>query len=184
MEKVDHLEQWRHFIKGSQGAFEQLYVQHAKMLYRYGLHLTTNRELLEDVIHDLFVYLHERRTRLPEQVESVSAYLLVSFRHRLLRSLKEESPTFIIDHVPEEKLIADRRASSELMDRESRDEKKQLIAYINTQLTDRQKQIIYLRYREQLTFREIALVMDISYQSAKNLMQKTLQKLKEKVGNR
>ncbi|NMA72623.1 MAG: sigma-70 family RNA polymerase sigma factor, partial [Bacteroidales bacterium] len=52
------------------------------------------------------------------------------------------------------------------------------------QLTDRQKQIIYLRYREQLTFREIALVMDISYQSAKNLMQKTLQKLKEKVGNR
>ena len=96
------MEQWRRFIKGSQGAFEQLYVQHVKMLYRYGLHLTTNRELLEDVIHDLFVYLHERRTRLPEQVESVSAYLLVSFRHRLLRSLKEESPTFIIHHVPEE----------------------------------------------------------------------------------
>lgn len=178
MRMVDQSEQWHQFIHGSQGAFEQLYVQYAQIMYRYGLHLTGDRELLEDVIHDLFVYLYEKRAQLPRHMESISAYLLVSLRRRLLRHIKEEALTFCLETLPEVEPVADRSAESDLLERENREEREQLLAYINAQLTDRQKQLIYLRFRERLHFREVATIMDISEQSAKNLMQKTLLKLR------
>lgn len=180
---VNQSEQWHQFINGSRGAFKQLYEQYAEMMYRYGLHLTGNRELLEDVIHDLFVYLYEKRSSLPRHPESISAYLLVSFRRRLFRRIKEEALTFCLETLPEDGTVADRSAESDLLERENREEREQLIAYIHSQLTDRQKQLIYLRFREQLSFRDIATIMEISEQSAKNQMQKTLLKLRGRLRN-
>jgi RNA polymerase sigma factor (sigma-70 family) len=181
MRVEEQQEQWQSFIKGSNKAFEQLYVQHVKLLFRYGLHLTGNRELLEDVIHDLFVYLHDKRSSLPQQVDSVQAYLLISFRRRLMRRLKEEIPSFTIEILPERELATEKHAGSNIEEKEAAEEKKQLVSYINETLTPRQKQLLYLRYREQLGFKEIASIMEITTQSAKNLMQKTLQKMREAI---
>lgn len=175
---VNQSEQWRRFIQGSKGAFEELYVQYAKMLYRYGKHFTGDREMLEDTIHDLFVYLFEKRAQLPGSVDSISAYLLVSLRRRLLRNLKQKALIFSMEQLPEVEPPADRQADCDMLEREKREERARLLSELNSQLTERQRQLLYLRFREQLSFREIATVMDITVQSAKNMMQKTLSKLR------
>ncbi len=47
-------------------------------------------------------------------------------------------------------------------------------------LPPRQKEIVYLRYFEGLTFEDIAQIMDISKQSAHNLLQKSYKTFREK----
>ncbi|QRX64214.1 sigma-70 family RNA polymerase sigma factor [Dysgonomonadaceae bacterium zrk40] len=148
------------------------------MMYRYGKHFTGDRELLEDTIHDLFVYLYEKRAQLPKSVDSISAYLLVSLRRRLLRNLKQKALTFSMEQLPEVEPPADRQADCDMLEREKREERARLLSELNSQLTERQRQLLYLRFREQLSYREIAIVMDITEQSAKNMMQKTLSKLR------
>ena len=46
-------------------------------------------------------------------------------------------------------------------------------------LTPRQREIIYYRFIEEMEYDEICQIMDINYQSAYNLLQRSLQKSKE-----
>jgi len=46
-------------------------------------------------------------------------------------------------------------------------------------LTERQKEIVYLRFIHDMTIDEIAQIMDMNTQSARNLISRSLQKLRE-----
>ena len=49
-------------------------------------------------------------------------------------------------------------------------------------LTPRQKEIIYYRYIQELSFDEICIMMDMNYQSAQNLIQRSLKKIRDLYG--
>ncbi len=46
-------------------------------------------------------------------------------------------------------------------------------------LSDRQREAIYLKFIQELTYDELCEVLEINYQSAKNLISRTLIKLRE-----
>ena len=46
-------------------------------------------------------------------------------------------------------------------------------------LTDRQREIIYYRYIEELSIEEIASLMDMNYQSVQNSIQRSIKKIRE-----
>ena len=46
-------------------------------------------------------------------------------------------------------------------------------------LSHRQRESIYLRYVQELDYEEVASILEINYQSAKNLVSRTLIKLRE-----
>lgn len=48
-------------------------------------------------------------------------------------------------------------------------------------LTGRQKEIIYLRFVHEMSFEEIAEIMEINIQSARNLLTRSMEKLKKKL---
>lgn len=48
-------------------------------------------------------------------------------------------------------------------------------------LTERQKEIIYLRFVHDMSIDEISQIMDINTQSARNLISRSLQKLRENI---
>ena len=50
-------------------------------------------------------------------------------------------------------------------------------------LTPRQKEIIYYRYIQELSFEEICIMMDMNYQSAQNLIQRSLKKVRDMYGS-
>lgn len=49
-------------------------------------------------------------------------------------------------------------------------------------LTPRQREIIYYRFIEEMEYDEICQIMDINYQSAYNLLQRSLQKVRDTFG--
>ena len=45
------------------------------------------------------------------------------------------------------------------------------------ELSDRQKEILYLKYYSEMDYEEITQIMDMNYQSARNLVSRAIQKL-------
>ena len=59
---------------------------------------------------------------------------------------------------------------------------KSTIAHLLNTLSPRQREIIYYRFYEDLKYDEICRLMDLNYQSAYNLLQRSLTKLRESSG--
>ncbi|WP_347022183.1 RNA polymerase sigma factor, partial [Bacteroides ovatus] len=50
-------------------------------------------------------------------------------------------------------------------------------------LTGRQKEIIYLRFVHEMSFEEISEIMEINIQSARNLLTRSMEKLRKEVSS-
>ena len=50
-------------------------------------------------------------------------------------------------------------------------------------LTSRQKEIIYYRFIQEMSMEEICTLMDLNYQSAQNLIQRSLKKIRSSMGD-
>ena len=64
-----------------------------------------------------------------------------------------------------------------------KDELKKLLAESLETLTDREKKVILLYYYEELTLKEISLVLEVSESRVSQLHTRALQKMKTKLGS-
>jgi RNA polymerase sigma factor (sigma-70 family) len=83
-------ELWQAFKQSEEGAYQYIYHQYAPPLYNYGRHLIKNRQLVEDCLHDLFVYLYEHRQTLGP-TDSIKFYLFRSLRRKITDALNAET---------------------------------------------------------------------------------------------
>ena len=85
MTNSDFIEQTRLLVartqQGDHKSFAQLYDMYVNQLFNFGLRLTTDRELLKDCIHDVFVKIYVKREELSEVV-NFRSYLFISLKNR------------------------------------------------------------------------------------------------------
>lgn len=171
----DEQDLWIAFRSGSRSAFEQLYYRHINLLYDYGIRLSRDAPLAEDCVQDLFTYLWVNRQKLP-QVRTVKAYLLVSLKRRVYRKLAEqqrdlsklyEAPDVTKGFEPNIDQQAENIAAL-----------KQAFA----QISEKQQEVIYLRFYNQLTYEEIAEVMDVQVKAVYKLMSRAMAGLRKHLG--
>ena len=163
----EHIHLWNTFRAGDQEAFSQLYSLFAADLYRYGYNLVRNRQVVEDCLHELFLYLHENRLRLGA-TDNIRFYLYRSLRRRLLDTVgrlnKYDSDSYLFTDAaftiqPYETALIE----SELVERQ-----KELVTAALNKLPRRQKEILYLVYLKGLTYPQVAEVMEISMKTVYN----------------
>ena len=70
------------FQSGDVSAFSTLYDMHINLLFNYGCKLTTDKELLKDCIHDVFVKLYTKKAELGI-IDNFKSYLLISLKNKL-----------------------------------------------------------------------------------------------------
>ena len=80
---------WMSFINGDNNCFEIIYRRYAGILFRYGIQFTTDENLVQDAIHDVFVKLHNDRKLLKAEV-NIKFYLFTCLKNRLYNLLKRE----------------------------------------------------------------------------------------------
>jgi RNA polymerase sigma-70 factor, ECF subfamily len=91
---LDDAAVWQRIRQGDEGAFSQVYRQHAGRLYRFAARLTGSVALAEDVLQDVFVALVDRAARTapggydPAQ-GGLRSYLYGAVRNRALKRLRE-----------------------------------------------------------------------------------------------
>ncbi len=169
---------WDQFKMGDNEALSLIYSESAKKLYLFGLKLTPNHTVIEDSIQDLFSDLVRTRKQLGN-TDNIHFYLLKSFKRKLQRQLQKEKRYNLRNC--EEDFVFDitYSAENEIIIKETADLKLQSLHKALHELTSRQKEAIYLRFTEELEYKEIAEIMEMSIESCRNLIFRAIKSLKE-----
>lgn len=170
---------WTAFIAGEANAFSQLFFDYYELLYHYGYRITPKPALIKDTIQDFFLNLFESRATLSPQVKNIKAYLLTSFRRKLLLELQQQRK--LSDTLEQAAQEWDNHfelgIEDVLIKQESRELNKKVVEQLLSELPPRQREIIYLRYYLDLSLPEIADTLDISYQVVANHLYRAVRKL-------
>jgi RNA polymerase sigma factor (sigma-70 family) len=169
--------QWNRFLSGDNKAYDWLYSNYIRSLYRYGLHFTSDGEAVKDCIQDVFTNLYRNRYKLVVPA-NVKVYLFVSLKNSLLRYIADDHMCGRedTDDVP---FLLEPAVDDEYIDREQTVRREKMIEKMLSILSPRQKEIIYYRFMEELRWDEVCKLMDMNYQSAQNLLQRALKKMRE-----
>ena len=179
-ESKSDLEVWNSFNKGDEMAFNYLYRTYAGVLFQFGCQFSKDQMLVQDSIQNLFISLRKKRGSLSE-VSNIKGYLLRSIQREVLRNGKKTSSKMVLDDSQMDSFFQiELSPETSFIQRESADQRKIQLQEALKKLTAKQRQAILLFYEEELSYKEIAQVMDFNeVKSARKLIYRALSSLKE-----
>jgi len=177
--KVSGESLWERFRKGDQEALNTIYRTHIDDLYHYGMHFCRDKERVKDCLQDLFQCLWHDREHLSNDVKNIRYYLISSLRRRLLRSLEKtrRNITEELGDAFDFKLIPPREEI--IIENETYQQQVKLLHEGIAMLSRRQREAIYLRFYQNLSYDEIARLMTMKVESVYNIVSKAIGSLKE-----
>jgi RNA polymerase sigma factor (sigma-70 family) len=171
--------EWQKFQNGDKDALSGIFLSYHDDLFRYGLKLSLNQDIVEDCIQDLFLKLWKNRQRL-KQVEHIKSYLLRSLRNHLHDSLElSQNNTTSIDNTDENIFQVEYSPEDFLINSQVNEETRNRVIEALNQLSPRQREAIYLRYFEEMDFETIAHVMEMNVQSVRNTIFRGMQVMRD-----
>eukprot|EP01137_Pigoraptor_chileana_P029006 Opistho-2@13620 len=169
-----YLELWNQARLGSREAYAQLCESHYRTLFNYGLNLTKDRELVKDVIQDLFLYLWEKRNVIGEN-NVMTIYLIRATRNNLISQLRKNQWNVLYDNFDSEDELTDEQTiESSLIEYERYSQNEQRMRKAIELLPKRQREVLFLKFYQGVSNTDIANLMNINNQSVSNHLQKAL----------
>jgi len=170
---------WQQLKKGNKNAFAHLFKKYYSPLYDYGLHLVSNREeLLKDTIQDLFTEIWVKRNRVGD-IQNVKSYLFKSFRRNLLRELKKRRKFLLFfDNQQIQPNTFHLSIEDLIISNEIYSENRTKLSNALQKLTVSQREIIYLKFKDNLDYEEIEEITKLKYQSIRNSVHRALKTLR------
>lgn len=167
---------WMEFLAGDELAFSRLYLLFFDDLLMYGRRVGGDDLIVEDAIQDLFIKLYQKKIAL-EDNKKLRPFLFRSLKNliytQLLRDAKltsfddYECP-FNLEYTIDDQVFTNQE--QQLSDEVHR---------FMRGLSNRQREIIYLRFVHEMSFEEISVIMNIHVQSARNLLARSMDKIRK-----
>ncbi|MEQ9217183.1 MAG: sigma-70 family RNA polymerase sigma factor [Cyclobacteriaceae bacterium] len=170
---------WDQFRNGCDYSFKVIYENHVQNLLLYGRRLNNDRDLVANCVQQLFANLLDRRKHLGP-TDNINYYLLKAFRSILIKELKK-SQRLTADELKIEQNTSVNSVEDEIIYEESLRQQKKKLQSAMSNLSPREKEILYLKYFANIANKEIAELLSISYQSVKNTATRAIQKLKDEI---
>jgi len=164
------------FIQGDIASFSKLYNLHVNMLYNYGCKLTTDVELLKDCIQDVFIKIYNKRTEL-DSVANFKSYIIISLKNKLCDESRKRINLSDVA-VDELDVVSGDNIEKDYIDHEKEKSDSVFVLNILDQLSPRQRKAIVLYYIEEKKYEEICTLMDMNYQSVRNLIHRGISKMR------
>lgn len=175
---VDEVQLWELLRVGDQKAFGELYQFFVQPLYSYSMSITTDKELIKDCLHDLFVELWKNHKNLGPTT-SVKFYLMASIKRKLVRhldgSLKMAGNDY--NYVLNQSEMF-QSAEMMIVEQESESRNAKVLTNSLDKLSKRQREAISLKYFHNMDTDQISNAMKINPQSVYNLIFGALKSLK------
>ncbi|MES1249243.1 MAG: sigma-70 family RNA polymerase sigma factor [Chitinophaga rupis] len=173
-----HNEMWARLLQGDPESLMALYNSYYLGLMNYGLKLTGDRDLTNDCITQVLLRLWDKRASLPP-VRNPRSYLLSCLRNELCATLKSANTRLarsraIQRHLGDvepsyEEFLIEAQADKALQDHLEKAFKR---------LTDREKELLRLKFFEDLDYSEIAMRCHITKRTAYNIIHTAIKTLK------
>lgn len=164
------------FRNGNINAFSALYDIYVNMLYNYGSYLTSDMELLKDCIQEVFVKIYNKRTEL-NSVNNFKSYLFISLKNKLCDESRKRVNLSDVS-VDELNVTATCNIEKEYILKEKEQIDNKQVENMLNQLSSRQRKAITLYYLEEKKYEDICNIMDINYQSVRNLIHRGMTKMR------
>lgn len=171
-------QKWANRIQdGDRAAFKSLFLSYVDPLCAYVEEYTKSPEVAEELIQDLFLKIWKDRATFSPRV-SVKAYLYAAARNLALDYLKHKR---VVDNWKTE---TRQHVSSAPKAPDESLRRKQLSNAVRQaieELPERRKQVFKLSRQRDLTYKEIAHVLDISIKTVEKHMRQSFQFLREQL---
>ena len=165
------------FQAGDEKAFSDIYDMHFNILYNFGTKLTSDKELLKDCIHDVFVKLYTKRTDL-NIINNLKSYLFISLKNRICDEYRKNSHLSETDIEDMSPVDSGTDIEGDLLIKEKMTEESILVKNLLEQLSPHQREILTLYYYEEKKYEDICEIMNMNSQSVRNLMHRSITKLR------
>ncbi|MBN8788096.1 MAG: sigma-70 family RNA polymerase sigma factor [Terrimonas sp.] len=170
---------WKELKQGNPEALGYLYDTYIDRLFHTAFKMTDNRELAKDALQEVFIEIWHYRNSIGE-VNHSHSYLAKVLKSIILKKVKtkmvintlsdNEHGTDHDDNIEQSIIMADLAT-----------EQKNRLYKALSQLTNRQKQVVKLRFFEGLTYEQIAVKLCMNYQSVNNLAFRAMLNLRKQM---
>ena len=170
---------WQSLKRSERAAYEILLKKYYTIVLNYGVRFYRDKEFVKDCVQDLFIEIWNRREYLADVV-SIKSYLLQSIRKNIIRESSRlkwfrEADKISDDH----DFDVEFDIETYLISREVENELLQKLRFELDKLTKRQREAIFLRFNQDLSYEEIAIIMDINYRSVVNLIHEAIKAIRK-----
>jgi len=172
---------WESMKAGDEQCLSHIFVIFYSDMCQYGLKLFNSIELVNDSIQDVFLRIWEKRNTLGN-VQNLRAYLFISLRRRILKNKKEFFNTFPLDSIKINKDNVFLFSSEEFLESDKiSDRLRQTLTKTINNLPEKQRELIFLRFYNKLSYRDCAAIMEVKEQTVRNIMQRAISKFREQM---
>ena len=162
------------FIHGSQAAFGELYARYKERLRYLCKRLMKNETDLEDTIHDIFVHLWETRNSINPEL-SFSAYLYTMTRNYILKKFRHFD---VHSRFARSILMNGADTTNETENTIADNDYEILLSKAIESLSPRQKETFQLSRVQELSYKEISELLQISVDTVQEHISLALKKIK------
>lgn len=154
--------------------FDQIFRQEYPRLYRLAYSMLRNQEECRDIVSQVMTNLYERPPRETDNRQALAAYLSQAVRSRCLDYIEHleieqrAQKLYPLDYKLQ--IYNDHAQQSKL---------KEVWRFINEQLTQQTRQILLMRYDEDLSYQEVAQRLQVSVSAVNKHVSEGLRKLRE-----
>jgi len=159
---------WSEFLEDDMSAFHVIYRENYQLLFSFAMRFLSDKSASEDCLQTLFLHILSSRHKLPK-VKSVKAYLMKSLRNQILNSKRAKINEFPL--VADSEFDFKKKGLNESV-------YKQLKELID-KLSPRERELVYLKYFHGFRSTEISELLDIEYQTVRNILSNAISKMRK-----
>ena len=159
--------------------FLYLYDSYVNDLYAYGKALGVLHEDLQDIIHDVFLHIMDHYAGLNMcDNKQVKFYLLKCLKNKIISNARKNMEIYNIENLNDSDFPIHVTGLDLLINKEERTKLMNRIEKMLQCLTARQREAIYLRYMQELSYEEIAEILHITEKGTRKLVSRAMIELK------
>jgi len=172
---------WDNFKAGDRTSFEIIYNEFSDVLFAYGSRILSDKELLKDSIHDVFVDIYRYGSEL-RNPESLEFYLFKTLKRNIIRKLKQARVTPLTDeNITTFDLKFD--LEDEIMQDDPDSDRVVLLQKFLQLLDHSQRENLFLKFNSGLTYPEIGKLLNLKPDTVKKQVYRLLDHLRSEMGN-
>lgn len=164
---------WKAFKTGDTVAFSHLYQKYSAGLFNYGAKFSIDKDLIKECIQELFVQMWTSRNSIgnPDHIKN---YLYKSFRNLILKKISQLQRNNHFEETGDYEFNVSLNIEETIINDERQKQVSEQLQITILKLTARQREAIFLKFYEQLSYEEIAEVMGITVKASYKIMARSL----------
>ena len=170
---------WQNIRNGDALAMKTLYQECYQELFAFGFRIIADKDKIKDCLHEIFCDIWQKRAQIGE-VNHIKAYLKTCVRNKLLKEIKLDQKT---DHISDQEFehLTENSYEQLLIASETDANSKAKMWRAINELTPMQREIINLKFFEELNYDAIAVMLKLKPRTVYNHVYAAICKLRDEL---